>query len=87
MSNFSKLVKNNNDMSILRTSHDGNDNDDKNTDNTDYSQINSISENKLSRIYTPETRVKAMTLLLYFSILMVLIPFSSMYFCYNYIFK
>uniref|UniRef100_A0AC34Q5S9 Uncharacterized protein n=1 Tax=Panagrolaimus sp. JU765 TaxID=591449 RepID=A0AC34Q5S9_9BILA len=45
-----------------------------------------MSDEEYEAIYTPETRARAIVLLLYFSILLVVVPFSSMYFCYYHIF-
>lgn len=46
-----------------------------------------LTEEEFDTIYTVETRARAITLLIYFSILMVVIPFSSMYYCYYYVFE
>ena len=45
-----------------------------------------MTEEEFEAIYTEETRSKAIVLLIYFSILMVVIPFSSMYYCYHHVF-
>ena len=46
-----------------------------------------LTEAEYEAIYTPETRAKAFVLLLYFSVLLVIIPFGSMYICYYHVFN
>uniref|UniRef100_A0A914Q4C6 Vacuolar ATPase assembly integral membrane protein VMA21 homolog n=1 Tax=Panagrolaimus davidi TaxID=227884 RepID=A0A914Q4C6_9BILA len=46
-----------------------------------------MTDEEYDAIYTEETRAKAIVLLIYFSILMVALPFASMYYCYHYVFN
>lgn len=46
-----------------------------------------MTEEEYEAIYTEETRARAIVLLIYFSILMVVIPFASMYYCYHHVFN
>lgn len=46
-----------------------------------------LTQAEYDAIYTPETRAKAFVLLIYFSVLLVVIPFGSMYICYYHVFN
>ncbi|KAE9554577.1 hypothetical protein FO519_002216 [Halicephalobus sp. NKZ332] len=46
-----------------------------------------LSQAEYDAIYTPETRAKAFVMLIYFSLLLIVIPFGSMYICYYHVFN